>query len=97
MLHLGLDRPASGWYRPRMTTLLRNRPGTILLKRAMRMHGGTIDDFAREVLGRSRVSIWRWLRKAHPMPKAVQDRLRTYCLEMREPDPQPTRMPRADI
>ena len=96
------------WYRPRMTTTmsrakerqnlyLRPRPGTILLKRAMRLHGGTIDDFAREVLGRSRVSIWRWLRKAHPMPKAVQDRLRTYCLEMREPDPQPSRMPRADI
>lgn len=75
----------------------RQRPGVILLKRAMRLHGGTIDDFAREVLGRSRVSIWRWLKKAHPIPKAVQDRLRTYCLEMREPDPQPSRMPRADI
>jgi len=31
------------------------------------------------------------------MPQAVQDRLRTYCLEMRELDPQPSRMPRADV
>ena len=73
-----------------------NRPGTTtLLKRAMKLHGGTIDDFAKQVLGRSRVSIWRWLRKAHPIPLAVRERLRVYCREM-EPDPQPARFSDAD-
>jgi hypothetical protein len=75
---------------------LRPKPGQTILRRAMRLHGGTTDEFAKEVLGRSRVSVWRWLRKDHPIPKAVQDRLRVYCLEMREPDPQPTRVSRAD-
>lgn len=51
--------------------------GTGLLRRAMKVHGGTIDSFAREVLGRSRVSIWRWKRN-HPMPEAVIDRLKSY-------------------
>ena len=79
------------------TTLPRpNRPGTTtLLKRAMKLHGGTIDDFAKQVLGRSRVSIWRWLRNAHPIPLAVRERLRTYCREI-EPDPQPARFTDAD-
>ena len=58
-----------------------HRPGTILLQRAMRKHGGTVDDFAKEVLGRSRVSIWRWLRKATPIPEAVRTRLKTYLAE----------------
>jgi plasmid maintenance system antidote protein VapI len=69
-----------------------DRPGTILLKRAMKLHGGTVDGFAREVLGRSRVSIWRWLRKATPIPQAVRDRLKAYCADMRERDPQPVRL-----
>ena len=60
-----------------------DRPGTILLKRAMKLRGGTVDDFARQVLGRSRVSIWRWLRKATPIPQAVRDRLKAYCAEQR--------------
>jgi hypothetical protein len=71
------------------------RPGVTLLKRAMKLHGGTIDDFAKQVLGRSRVSIWRWLRKAHPIPLAVRERLRTYCREM-DADPQPARFSDAD-
>lgn len=71
------------------------RPGIRLLNRAIRLHGGTLDDFAREVLGRSRVSVWRWLRKAHPVPQAVRDRLRAYCHEM-ERDPQPARFSDAD-
>jgi hypothetical protein len=49
----------------------------------MKLHGGTIDDFAKDVLGRSRVSIWRWLRVITPIPQAVQQRLRTYCAEMK--------------
>jgi hypothetical protein len=68
------------------------RPGVILLKRAMKYHGGGVDEFAREVLGRSRVSIWRWLRKATPIPRAVQDRLRVYNEEHRDRDPQPVRL-----
>ncbi len=60
-----------------------NYPGHILLKRAMKLHGGTIDDFAKDVLGRSRVSVWRWLRKLTPIPQAVQQRLRTYCADMK--------------
>lgn len=68
------------------------RPGVILLKRAMKLHGGGVDVFAKEVLGRSRVSIWRWLRRATPIPMAVQERLRAYCAEMRERDPQPVRL-----
>lgn len=60
-----------------------NYPGHILLKRAMKLHGGTVDDFAKDVLGRSRVSIWRWLRKLTPIPQAVQQRLRTYCADMK--------------
>lgn len=58
-----------------------DRPGTILLKRAMKRHGGTVDVFAQEVLGRSRVSIWRWLRKSYPIPPAVIVRLKAYLQE----------------
>lgn len=58
-----------------------DRPGTILLKRAMKRHGGTVDEFAKQVLGRSRISIWRWLRKSYPIPPAVIVRLKTYLHE----------------
>lgn len=71
------------------------RPGVRLLRRAMKLHGGTIDDFAKQVLGRSRVSIWRWLRKAYPIPLAVRERLRVYCHEM-DTDPQPARFSDVD-
>ena len=53
----------------------------------MKVHGGTVDRFARDVLGRSRVSIWRWKRN-HPMPDAVIDRLKSY---LANPTPTATR------
>jgi len=52
--------------------------GQGLLKKAIKKHGGGYDDFARQVLGRSRVSVWRWLKGTHSMPQAVIDRLRAY-------------------
>lgn len=58
-----------------------NYRGTILLTRALRRHGGTIDEFAKEVLGRSRVSIWRWQRRTHSIPEAVIARLKAYLKE----------------
>jgi len=66
-----------------------HHPGSILLQRAIKLHGGTIDSFAKEVLGRSRVSIWRWQRHLKPIPQAVQDRLRAYCAEKRSRDTTP--------
>ena len=66
-----------------------HHPGSILLQRAIKLHGGTIDSFAKEVLGRSRVSIWRWQRHLKPIPQAVQARLRTYCAEKRSRDTTP--------
>lgn len=59
--------------------------GQGLLRRAVKKHGGSYDDFARQVLGRSRVSIWRWLRGTHAMPSPVIDRLRQY---LATPDPE---------
>lgn len=47
----------------------------------MKRHGGTVDEFAKQVLGRSRISIWRWLRKSYPIPPAVIVRLKTYLHE----------------
>lgn len=58
-----------------------HHPGTILLKRSLARHGGTMDDFAKEVLGRSRVSVWRWMRRTHPIPAAVIARLKAYLTE----------------
>lgn len=48
------------------------------LRQAIKRHGGTYDAFATEVLGRSRTSVWRWLRGTHPIPNTVIARLRLY-------------------
>lgn len=59
--------------------------GQGLLRDALKKHGGDKDAFAKDVLGRSRVSVWRWQKKKHPtpIPQAVIDRLRTYLNEGR--------------
>lgn len=52
--------------------------GTRLLRLAIKRHGGSYEAFAAEVLGRSRTSVWRWLRDKHPIPQAVIPRLKAY-------------------
>lgn len=55
--------------------------GQRLLTRALKKYGGHQKTFAHDILGRSRVSVWRWLRGTHPLPQAVIDRLRTYLAQ----------------
>lgn len=60
--------------------------GVGLLRRAILKHGGTRDDFARDVLGRSRSTVHRWLTKGEkgtPVPRSVVALLRAY-LEPKE-------------
>lgn len=64
--------------------------GDIYLRRAIKLHGGSYDAFAKEVLGRSRVSVWRWLRKEKQIPDCVIDRLKTYVQTYRTLDAEPT-------
>jgi hypothetical protein len=56
--------------------------GVGLLRRAMARHGGTRDAFARDVLGRSRATVHRWLTgRTKAMPSGVVSRLRVYLKE----------------
>ena len=52
--------------------------GVGLLRRAIKVHGGTYEDFSQGVLGRSRVTVYRWLRGTHAIPAIVVERLRKY-------------------
>lgn len=64
--------------------------GDVYLRRAIKLHGGSYDAFAKQVLGRSRVSVWRWLRKEKPIPDCVIDRLKTYVQTYRTLDEEVT-------
>lgn len=57
--------------------------GQGLLRDALKKYGGDKDSFAKDVLGRSRVSVWRWQKKDDPtpIPEAVIARLRSYLQE----------------
>ena len=59
--------------------------GRALLSKAMRLHGGSDERFAKDVLGRARISIHRWKKGLKPIPEAVLARLRAYLVEDREP------------
>lgn len=61
--------------------------GKVHLQRAIRLHGGTLDAFAKEVLGRSRVSVWRWLNDSQEMPDVVVERLKAYVNSIVHPQP----------
>lgn len=62
--------------------------GDLYLRRAIKLHGGSYDAFAKEVLGRSRVSVWRWLRKEKAIPECVIDRLKSYVQTHPQSKPQ---------
>ena len=49
-----------------------------MLRKALDAHGGTVETFAAEVLGRSRSTVWRWLTGRTDIPPAVLTRLRAY-------------------
>lgn len=55
-----------------------------LLRKALNAHGGTMEGFAAEVLGRSRSTVWRWLTGRTTMPPAVVTRLRAYLTSTTE-------------
>lgn len=55
--------------------------GAKLLARARQVHGGSIESFAKDVLGRSRVSVWRWEKKQQPIPETVIARLKAYLTD----------------
>ena len=59
--------------------------GIGLLRKAMQLHGGTDESFAKQVLGRARISIHRWKKGIKPIPEAVIARLKAYLTEDRDP------------
>jgi hypothetical protein len=52
--------------------------GSGSLRRAIKMYGGPVNAFAADVLGRSRVSVWRWLNGRETIPLVVVHRLKVY-------------------
>lgn len=58
--------------------------GSATLRRALKQYGGPVNHFAADVLGRSRVSVWRWLNEREAIPAIVRHRLKVY---LRFPSP----------
>lgn len=52
--------------------------GSGTLRRAIKVYGGPVNRFAVDVLGRSRVSVWRWLNNREAIPLIVIHRLKMY-------------------
>jgi hypothetical protein len=66
--------------------------GSVTLRRAIKAYGGPVNAFAADVLGRSRVSVWRWLNEREAIPLIVLHRLKVYlrfphptAVEMQQP------------
>jgi len=51
---------------------------TAALRRAIKLYDGPVQYFAADILGRSRVSVWRWLNGSQIIPAIVAHRLRVY-------------------
>jgi hypothetical protein len=52
--------------------------GSGTLRRALKEYGGPVNHFAVDVLGRSRVSVWRWIQNREQIPGVVRHRLKRY-------------------
>lgn len=52
--------------------------GSGTLRRAIKVYAGPVNRFAVDVLGRSRVSVWRWLNNREAIPLIVIHRLKMY-------------------
>jgi hypothetical protein len=52
--------------------------GSATLRKAIKVYGGPVNGFAADVLGRSRVSVWRWINDRETIPLIVVHRLKMY-------------------
>jgi hypothetical protein len=52
--------------------------GSKTLRTAIKVYGGPVNGFAADVLGRSRVSVWRWINERESIPLVVIHRLKMY-------------------
>ena len=57
--------------------------GSLILRKALKRHGGSYEAFAHDILAKSRQTIWRWLDNRTPIPAPVITLLTRYLKENR--------------